>query len=105
MNGPENTSVEKRCLNVGQSPANAAVDMDFELLQGEPALRVLKDNEFIRQWNKLFQRCTWSTAYQSIDYAKAWYRCYGEFYEPLLIRSFTADGSLAGLLALGVSKQ
>jgi CelD/BcsL family acetyltransferase involved in cellulose biosynthesis len=79
--------------------------MDIELLQGEKAHRVLEDGEFIRRWNELFQRCTWSMAYQSVDYATAWYRCYGKLYEPLLIMGFSADDSLAGLLALGVSKQ
>jgi CelD/BcsL family acetyltransferase involved in cellulose biosynthesis len=44
-------------------------------------------------------------AYQSVDYAMAWYLCYGTLYEPLLVRGFSADGSFAGLLALGVSKQ
>ena len=92
-------------LLVTNRPANPAVPMDIELLQGEKALRVLEDGEFVRRWNELFQRCTWSMAYQSVDYAMAWYRCYGELYEPLLIRGFSADGSLAGLLALGVSKQ
>jgi CelD/BcsL family acetyltransferase involved in cellulose biosynthesis len=79
--------------------------MDIELLQGEEAHRVLEDGEFVRCWIELFHRCTWSMAYQSVDYAMAWYRCYGELYEPLLIRGFSVDGSLTGLLALGVSKQ
>jgi CelD/BcsL family acetyltransferase involved in cellulose biosynthesis len=76
----------------------------IELLHGEEVHRVLEDSEFVGRWNELFQRCTWSMAYQSVDYAMAWYLCYGAIYEPLLIRGFSADGSLAGLLALGVSK-
>jgi CelD/BcsL family acetyltransferase involved in cellulose biosynthesis len=90
---------------VVQSPTNPAVDIRIELLQGAEVDRVLEDSEFVGRWNELFQRCTWSMAYQSVDYAMAWYLCYGEVYEPLLIRGFSADGSLAGLLALGVSKQ
>jgi CelD/BcsL family acetyltransferase involved in cellulose biosynthesis len=84
---------------------NPAVDTDIELLQGEAAHRILEDCEFVGRWNELFQRCTWSMAYQSVDYAMAWYKCYGDLYEPLLIRRYSEDGSLAGLLALGVSKQ
>ena len=90
---------------VVQSLVNPAVDIGIELLSGAAAHRVLEDSAFVRRWNELFQRCTWSMAYQSVDYAMAWYLCYGELYEPLLVRSFSADGSLAGLLALGVSKQ
>lgn len=76
----------------------------IEILQGEEVHRALEDSEFIGRWHELFQRCAWSMAYQSVDYAMAWYLCYGTLYEPLLIRSFSAEGGLAGLLALGVSK-
>jgi CelD/BcsL family acetyltransferase involved in cellulose biosynthesis len=103
MSGPENTGGYQLCPNGVQSLADPVVDIDIELLRGEEAHRVLDDSEFVRRWNELFQRCTWSMAYQSVDYAMAWYRCYGELYEPLLIRGLSADGSLAGLLALGVS--
>src|SRR3954447_20798865 len=90
---------------VVQSLAASAVDVDIDLLQGEEVDQVLGDNEFVASWNELFQRCSWSMAYQSVDYAMAWYRCYGDVYEPLLIRSYSGDGSLAGLLALGVCKR
>src|SRR3954471_16606128 len=90
---------------VVQPLANSAVDTSIELLHGEKVHRLLDDREFVGRWNDLFHRCTWSMPYQSVDYAKAWYQCFGQTYLPLLIRRFSADGSLAGLLALGVSKR
>src|SRR5262245_52973648 len=49
-------------------------------------------------------RAAWSTAYQAVDYAKAWYRCYSDLYSPLLIRGFSPEQNLAGILALAVSQ-
>jgi CelD/BcsL family acetyltransferase involved in cellulose biosynthesis len=79
--------------------------LDVEVLQGEAVHRALEDSDFVLRWSDLFARCTWSTVYQSVEYAKAWYRCYGDAYDPLLIRGFSVDESLAGILALGVSKE
>ena len=85
--------------------ATPAVALEIEVLQGEDAQRVLSDGEFVARWNELYRCCTWSTAYLSVEYATAWYGSYDDVYEPLLIRSFSADGNLAGLLALGVSQE
>lgn len=104
MSSPGHTSGKQHCRNCAQSREHSAVDFDIEMLQGDQALRALEDSEFVQRWNELFQQCTWSMAYQSVEYASAWYQCYGELYEPLLIRGVAADGSLAGILALGVSK-
>ena len=84
--------------------ATPAVALEIEMLRGDEALRVLSDGEFVERWIELVRRCTWSTAYLSVEYATAWYGCNRGVYEPLLIRGFFADGSVAGLLALGVSK-
>jgi CelD/BcsL family acetyltransferase involved in cellulose biosynthesis len=84
--------------------ATSAIALEIEILQGEEAQRALSNGDFVDRWNDLFHSCTWSTAYLSVDYAIAWYRCYGDVYAPLLIRAFSADGRLAGILALGVSK-
>lgn len=84
--------------------ATAAVAIEIEILQGDEAQRALANSEFVARWHDLFHNCSWSTAYLSVDYATAWYRCYDDIYEPLLIRSYFPDGRLAGLLALGISR-
>jgi len=79
--------------------------VEIDVLQGAAVHSALADSDFARCWSDLFTRCPWSTAYQTVDYAKAWYHCYADLYEPLVVRGVGSDESVAGVLALAVSKQ
>ena len=74
--------------------------MDVQIVCGADADRLLADASFARQWDRLWSRCPWATAFQSHGFARAWYVTYRPRWEPLLLVAHAPGGELAGLLAL-----
>lgn len=69
---------------------------------GQQAWALLKNQIFLIDWQELERRCPWATPYQSHHFVLTWLRHYGTF-EPVVVALRGTDGSLEGLLVLGIS--
>ncbi|NQT53539.1 GNAT family N-acetyltransferase, partial [bacterium] len=78
--------------------------MNVELACHDDAAARLRDPSFRESWAALHARCPWATGFQSPGFGLAWYDSYAEAFTPMLLASRSADGSLAGLLALAEEK-
>lgn len=76
------------------------LDMRVELLRGRQAWDFLADTGSQRAWADLLERCPWSTAFQSPEFAVGWYEVYQQQYEPILILAGWPNGPVRGLLCL-----
>lgn len=74
----------------------------MELLTDQQAAAHLADPAFIREWNRLAQRCPWASCFQRPDFAVTWYRAYAERFQPVLAIDRDASGQLTGLLPLAI---
>ena len=72
----------------------------MHLLHGQSAFDSLAAPSFQRGWREVYAACPWSTAFQSIDFATAWYESYQRCYAPVLIYELSADHRITGLLPL-----
>lgn len=77
--------------------------MRVETIRGTEADELLAEDEFRLKWSALSEQCPWATAFQTPEFARAWYGTYRGRWEPLLLLCRDADGRLKGLLALAVS--
>jgi CelD/BcsL family acetyltransferase involved in cellulose biosynthesis/GNAT superfamily N-acetyltransferase len=77
----------------------------ISVYEGAAAEALLRSEDFLAQWRKLFQDCAWGTCFQAPDFACTWYRCYAAVATPLLVASFSATGRLDGLLTLAVEQR
>jgi CelD/BcsL family acetyltransferase involved in cellulose biosynthesis len=78
---------------------------DIQLVRGPEAEALAADDAFVAQWSALVTLCPWSTGFQSPGYVRTWYGTYGERFEPMLILSRGADGTLQALLTLAICRR
>jgi len=71
-----------------------------ELLEAGPAHAALADPAFLEDWQQLWARCPWATAYQAPAFVRAWYTVYGANWQPVIALTREPDGSLTGLWLL-----
>ncbi|WP_299701314.1 GNAT family N-acetyltransferase [uncultured Pontibacter sp.] len=74
----------------------------IELLIGDDALRQIQDNEFISDWDNIYDLCPWATVFQKREFVTSWYRIYQDKYVPIIV-SAKNNGRLTGLLTLAKS--
>lgn len=74
-----------------------------ELLTGDKVMDLLKDEEFLSQWDLLYQKCSWATVFQSRDFVSTWYMIFKDHYLPIVVRS-EDNGKLNGLLTLAIKR-
>lgn len=84
------------------APEAAAQEVRLALLSGEAALARAQSGAFQAGWRALLARCPWAAACQHPDFVLPWYRHYAPAVLPVLVLAEGADGSLAGLLTLGL---
>lgn len=65
-----------------------------------PAIARISDEAFLREWMALADACPHGTCYQQPPFVLAWYRCYAEVFEPVVIEERDDDGTLSGLFCL-----
>jgi CelD/BcsL family acetyltransferase involved in cellulose biosynthesis len=73
--------------------------MNIAIVTGDKAIEALDRPSIEADWNALYARCPWATGFQTFGYAAAWYRCYRDFYEPILVTA-TSGGEAVGVLPL-----
>ena len=70
-----------------------------EVLIGKEVLSLLSNDSFIKEWDKLYQECPWSTVFQSSIFVCSWYQHFRDQHRPILALSRN-KGRLTGLLPL-----
>ena len=79
----------------------AGVDQPrIQVVTGEDARRLLRDESFVRRWEVLARACAWRTPFLEPAYVRTWYDCYAETAAPVLVHAQGRDGTLVGLLPL-----
>jgi hypothetical protein len=73
--------------------------MNLAIVTGGKAIEALDSPSIEAAWNALYDTCPWATGFQTFGYAAAWYRCYRDFYEPILVTA-TSGGEGVGVLPL-----
>ncbi|MBT0809940.1 GNAT family N-acetyltransferase [Litoribacter ruber] len=81
--------------------ANSPVEM--KTLVGEEVFDFLDNKENQNQYDQLFEKCPWKTAFQNRDFISTWYRHYKSSYLPILVYSTQGD-ELIGVLSLAAVK-
>lgn len=74
--------------------------MNVDLLEGEDALRQLRDPAFRQSWRNLLQECPWATVCQTVEFVNTWYEVYRARFSPLLACGYSPNGNLVGFLPL-----
>jgi CelD/BcsL family acetyltransferase involved in cellulose biosynthesis len=72
----------------------------MNLLYDQAAHEIVKNNEFIRQWNVLLRNCSYATAFQEPAFVCSWYEAYRDKWKPLVVYSENSNHTLTGLLLL-----
>jgi CelD/BcsL family acetyltransferase involved in cellulose biosynthesis/GNAT superfamily N-acetyltransferase len=85
-------------------PANSPQIGSLLVYAGAEASRIFESRDFQSEWKSLVERCPWSTAFQTPEFACTWYRCYAELYDPLILVRYCAPGKIDGFLALAVER-
>ncbi len=82
---------------------NNTVSYQLQVFKQEIAYDYLEKTDFINAWIALYQQCSWSTGYQSVEYCVTWYRMFNEKFSPLLLVSYDENKHIIGLFALAQS--
>ncbi len=86
-------------------PGQRAAAGSVALVEGAAAHARLADAAFVDACNRLYERCPWRSPNQHPAFVSAWYACYAEQFDPLLVLRESADGQLTGLFTLAVDKR
>jgi CelD/BcsL family acetyltransferase involved in cellulose biosynthesis len=76
--------------------------MTVQLLTGSEAIHCVNSLDFQSRWLKLYEACSWATAFQHPDFITAWYEIYSSNFLPVIVFAETDHGSLSGILALAL---
>ncbi len=79
--------------------------MKIEILTGNEAERLIKDEVFLGEWRELYERCNWGSVYQSEDFVLTWYECYRSKYIPLIVTGVNPEGRLIGLFTMATHSE
>lgn len=77
--------------------------MIINMIYGKKAFSLLAEKSFCQNWELLFEKCPWATAFQSRAFISTWYEVYREQYLPVLLVSYSDVGRFNGLLPLALS--
>jgi CelD/BcsL family acetyltransferase involved in cellulose biosynthesis/RimJ/RimL family protein N-acetyltransferase len=77
----------------------------IDLVYGQPAHDLLGSQQFLMQWERLQEHCSYATVYQSPQFARAWYTAYASQWVPVLVQGRDAGGDLLGLWLLAQHQQ
>ncbi|RIJ42307.1 GNAT family N-acetyltransferase [Pontibacter oryzae] len=71
----------------------------LELITGGDVLKIMESSKFLAEWGQLYEVCPWGTVFQSPDYVKCWYQCFGDKHNPILVVA-RQESALTGVLPL-----
>ena len=73
----------------------------MRVARGAEALALLADPGFQERYRQLYDRCPWSTRYQSLEFLSVWYECYAPDVTPIIIHQGD-DQRLTAVFALAI---
>lgn len=76
---------------------------NFFLSEGEDVLKMFKDEKFSKNLKILYERCSYKTIFQSIEFLSSWYECKFSDFHPLVVMQISND-IIEGALFLATSK-
>lgn len=76
--------------------------MNLVIYTGKQAVTHASTDEFLAQWMALYEACPWATGFQHPDFVMPWYELYGDRFLPVIVAGRGEDGTLSGLLTLGL---
>jgi CelD/BcsL family acetyltransferase involved in cellulose biosynthesis len=76
--------------------------MNLVIHTGKQALSLVSSEEFRAQWMSLYDACPWATGFQHPDFVLPWYELYQDRFLPVVVVRQAENGSLSGLLTLGL---
>jgi CelD/BcsL family acetyltransferase involved in cellulose biosynthesis len=78
--------------------------MPLKTARFDEAAKLLSDQNFRRQWLRLYQECPWATAAQSPAFVCSWYEAYQEDYSPFVVCELSAANELVGFLPVALGR-
>lgn len=79
-------------------------DMSLALLTDDEALEFIEADGFEERWKLLHAGCPWATGCQHPDFVVPWYAFYAEKFRPVILVEHGPDGTLTGLMTLGLAR-
>ncbi|WP_332879720.1 GNAT family N-acetyltransferase [Massilia sp. S19_KUP03_FR1] len=76
--------------------------MTVQLLTGSEALNRINSLDFQSRWLKLYNECSWATAFQHPDFVTAWYGLYCLNFLPVIVFAESDHRSFSGILTLAL---
>jgi CelD/BcsL family acetyltransferase involved in cellulose biosynthesis/RimJ/RimL family protein N-acetyltransferase len=89
-------------FSIEKSPSS--YQMNFSLARKTEARNLISDANFLRDWEALYQNCSWATVFQSPVFVKTWYEIYGEVFDLLFVYETNEAENLNGLFPLAIEK-
>ncbi|MCB0473384.1 MAG: GNAT family N-acetyltransferase [Flavobacteriaceae bacterium] len=74
----------------------------IKILEGNEAIKKLKDTSFVTRWKELADHSEKFTVYLEFPYVSTWYRIYADVFEPILVLGYK-NNELNGLIPLARS--
>jgi hypothetical protein len=78
-------------------------DLKFEkvtVLSDGKAKELISSKDFQNNWDQLYTKCPWSTAFQKRQFVTTWYKAFENEVTPIIAYSFDCFGKMNGLLTL-----
>jgi CelD/BcsL family acetyltransferase involved in cellulose biosynthesis len=79
--------------------------LGMNLIFDKAAVALLRDDEFIRNWKRLYESCQPATAFQEPEFVCAWYNAYQDKWKPLIVYTQNSQAEFTGLLLLAYDAQ
>ncbi|TCS34312.1 CelD/BcsL family acetyltransferase involved in cellulose biosynthesis [Paucimonas lemoignei] len=76
--------------------------MNLAIYTGKQAVSLAAADEFLSQWLALYEACPWATGFQHPDFVMPWFKLYGDRFLPVIVAGRDDNGTLTGLLTLGL---
>jgi CelD/BcsL family acetyltransferase involved in cellulose biosynthesis/GNAT superfamily N-acetyltransferase len=81
-------------------PDFSSSEFDVEVLSDRAAWDMVARNEFQCEWQSLYERCPWATAFQHPHFVLSWLTIYQGTHQPIVITGRDRTRQLCGLLVL-----
>ncbi len=75
----------------------------MRLLIGKQVIELFSQPRYKKDWNVLYDSCSWATAFQSWSFVYTWYTLFQDQYMPVVVVSTDQTGSLSGILPMAIS--
>lgn len=80
-------------------------EFNFKVLQGEDAWAKIETETLSLVWDRLLQKQSKLSVFQSYNFVVTWYKSYAGSYTPLLFLAWDQQGQLLGLLPLAIHNE